>query len=193
MSRGFLLLGGIGAGKSAAAAVFARFGALVLSADDFARAVLAPGTTETTAVLERWPDVSDDGQTIDRRRLGRRVFSDGEALAELESITHPATRAALAEAVASYRGEMVAIEMPILRDWFPEWPRVVVDAPNEVRLLRALSRDDGRDEEEIRAMMDRQPSRAEWLAAADFLIDNSGDLQDLEDECRRVWEELVGD
>lgn len=190
MRPGFLLLGGIGAGKSAAADVFRGLGAVVLSADDFARDVLEPGTEETAAVIERWPEVSDDGRTIDRLRLGRTVFSDPKALAELESITHPPTQAALISAADDHGGDVVGIEMPILRDWFPGWPRVVVDAPPELCLARAGGRSGGMEESDVRAVMARQPNRSQWLLAADLVIDNSGDLGQLERECLRVWERL---
>ncbi len=193
MSQGFLLSGGIGAGKSTAAEVFRGLGAVVLSADEFARAVLAPGSPESAAVIERWPEASSDGRTVDRARLGRIVFSDGTALVELEAITHPATRTALAAEVDRHSGRVVVIEMPIVRDWFPGWSQVVVDASDEERVARAVGRGNVMEESDVRAVMARQPSRSEWLLAADYVIDNSGDLDRLEQQCRRVWRRVTSE
>jgi len=185
-----VLSGGIGAGKSAAAAIFAQFGATVLSADDTARRILDAGTSAATSVMDRWPQVATGG-VIDRTALGRLVFADPQQLTALEAITHPPTREALHEAVSAAAASDVIVEMPILRDWFEGWTTVIVDAADELRMERALGRSDGFDEDGIRAVMARQPSRAEWLLAADLVIDNRGDLEELTGECRRVWDRVT--
>jgi dephospho-CoA kinase len=186
-----VLSGGIGSGKSTAAAIFAQFGATVFSADEFARRVLDVETAASAAVLYKWPQVGDAG-VIDRTKLGRLVFADPEQLAALEAITHPPTRDALHDAVAAVPQSDVIVEMPILRDWFEDWTVVVVDAPDELRVERTLGRRDRFDESEIRAVMARQPSRAEWLLAADLVIDNRGSPAELTEQCRRVWERVAG-
>lgn len=185
-----VLSGGIGSGKSTAAAILARLGAEVFSADDFARRVLDAGTDASAAVIDRWPQVAD-GCAIDRIALRRLVFADPEELAELEAITHPPTRKALQEAVSAVAASDAVIEMPILRDWFNGWTIVIVDAPDDLRLERASGRDHRLDESDIRAVMARQPSRAEWLLAADLVIDNRGSIADLTEECRRVWDRVT--
>lgn len=163
---------------------------MVFSSDEFARRVLAPGTEATRLVLERWPETADDG-VIDRARLGRLVFSDAGRLAELEQIVHPYTRRSLAEAIDRVPAADIVVEMPILRDWFENWTVVVVDADDALRLTRAAARPDQMAEDDIRAVMERQPRRAEWLLAADFVIDNGGDVADLERECRAVWDRVT--
>lgn len=184
-----VLSGGIGSGKSTAAAILAQFGATVFAADEFARRVLDVGTRPAAAVIDRWPQVAD-GEAIDRTELGRLVFADPEQLAALEAITHPPTREALEEAISAAAESDLVVEMPILRDWFDDWPIAVVDAPDELRMERAAHRADRFDEQSLRAVMARQPSRAEWLLAADFVIDNRGSTADLTRECRRVWERV---
>ncbi len=190
MAARVILSGGIGSGKSTAANFLSDFGAVVFSSDEFARRVLSPGTEATRLVLERWPEVADDG-VIDRARLGRLVFSDAGRLAELEQIVHPYTRRSLAEAIDRVPAADIVVEMPILRDWFENWTVVVVDADDALRLTRAAARPDQMAEDDIRAVMERQPRRAEWLLAADFVIDNGGDMADLEIECRRVWDRVT--
>jgi dephospho-CoA kinase len=187
----FLLGGGIGSGKTAAAAFFRRLGAGVVSADDVGRAVLESGSAQSAMVLERWPEVATSGGGIDRRRLAGLVFSDPRLLAELEGITHPEIARRVLVEVAG-RGEgIVLIELPVLRDLPGEgWPWIVVDAPDEERVRRAVERGP-MAEDEVRLVMERQPSRGEWLAAATWVLDNSRDLVALEAECLRVWARLV--
>ncbi|HEX5630668.1 MAG TPA: dephospho-CoA kinase [Acidimicrobiia bacterium] len=190
-ARTFYLGGGIGSGKTAAGEILASLGAVVLSGDDAGRQVLLPGTPETAAVLARWPQAAAGERSIDRSALGAMVFADPSALAELEAITAPGIAERLMRAVAAHPDDTVLVEVPVLREVAGAgWPWVVVDAPDALRLQRAMERDPGRGEEQIRNIMARQPSRAEWLAAAEWVIDNGSDRDHLEAECRRLWAEI---
>lgn len=188
MALRFVLGGGIASGKSSAATCFEGLGVLIIRADEVARGVLEPDTPEFGAVAAAWPDVVAAGR-IDRAALGRTVFADPEALAHLEDITHPETRRRIRQVVEANAERASCVEIPILRDWFEGWPLVVVDAPEEFRLDRASERG-GLTRGEVRAIMARQAPRSEWLMAADYVIDNSGSIEDLEEQCRRVWERL---
>jgi dephospho-CoA kinase len=186
-----LLLGGIGSGKSTAADWFAAHGAHVISADDVARTVLAPGTEASATVLAMWPAADAGDGTVARETLGRIVFADPAELAALESIVHPATRAAIREEVADHPDDLVMVEMALLRDWYDDsWLRVVVDAPDDLRIARTIERESAMTADDVRQIMGRQAMRAEWLAVADFVIDNSGDRAALESQCETVWEWL---
>jgi dephospho-CoA kinase len=187
-----LLGGGIGSGKSAAASVFAGLGATIVSADEAGRDVLTPGSPATEAVAERWPLVMSADGTVDRAALARLVFADQAELRELERITHPAILRSMALRLAEVSdAPAVVVEIPLPGDWLgPGWARIVVDAPDDVRVQRLLER--GMTEDEIARRMSAQPTRLEWLESADHVIDNSGDRSRLEAECRRVWAALVG-
>lgn len=181
-----LLGGGIGSGKSAAGSVFVLLGASVLSADRVAHRVLEPGGEAEAAVAARWPEAVSDGR-IDRSRLARIVFEDHAARAELEGLTHPAIARLLAEEVAATPGRVVMVEVPLPVDLLgPGWRWVVVDAPDSLRLARLVAR--GMSREEARSRMAAQPTREQWLARAELVVDNSGDWQLLEEGCRRAWE-----
>jgi dephospho-CoA kinase len=189
MTKRFILSGGIGSGKSSAAAVFAELGADVIEADAIGHAVLEPGGPAFDAVVELWPEVLEGGR-IERRSLGRIVFADREALVRLESITHPAIQARILEVVAASPAQVAMVELPIPSDMLGSgWPRVIVDAPDDVRRRRL--RDRGMDDDEIDARMAAQPSRKTWLSLADIVIDNSGDLTDLRREVERAWQEML--
>jgi dephospho-CoA kinase len=185
-----LLGGGIGSGKSTAAAFFAVLGAAVLSADRAGHAVLEPGGPAAAGVEARWPGVVTGGR-IDRAALAAIVFADGAALAELEAITHPAIATLLRAQVAATEARVVMVEMPLPVDLLgPGWRWVVVDAPDGVRLARLLAR--GLAPEEAARRMAAQPSRGEGVARADLVVENGSDLFHLEAGCRLAWEAILG-
>lgn len=152
--------------------------------------MLEPGGAAHAAVVARWPAVVVEGR-IDRRALGRIVFADRAQLAELEAITHPAIHRELMTRVDAAAGAVV-VEVPIPVPWVPdEWPKVVVDAPDEVRVARLVAR--GLDVDEVTQRMGAQPSREEWLALADHVVDNGGTPEDLVAAVDRLVEELRRD
>jgi dephospho-CoA kinase len=194
MSRvdGILLTGGIGSGKSTAAALLAGLGAAVVSADAAGHRVLEPGGAAHRRVAARWPQAVASGGRIDRGRLASIVFADPAELADLEAITHPAIgEAVLAEVAERSDAPLVVVEVPLPGDRFGlGWPQVVVDAPDEVRIARLAGR--GMDSAEAARRIASQPDRESYLAGADYVLDNSGGLEHLAAGCRRLWVSFVG-
>lgn len=191
------LTGGIGSGKSTVAAMLAERGAVVVDADALAREAVAPGSPGLAQVVDRFGAgvLAPDG-SLDRAAVASVVFADPAALADLNAIVHPPVRAAIAERVAALDGQegVIVLAIPLLvesgRTHGAE-SVVVVDCPEDVALRRLV---DGRgmDEADARRRMAAQVSRAERLAAADMVIDNSGSLDDLRQAVDRVWGELAG-
>ena len=175
-----LLGGGIGSGKSTAAALFASWGAVVLSADRASHAVLEPGGEAAGAVARRWPEAVSEGR-IDRGRLARIVFGDPAARRELEAISHPAIKRHLEVQLALSPAGVVLVEMPLPIDLLgPGWPWVVVDAPDEVRLARLVAR--GMTAEDAARRMAVQAPRSEWLRRAAVVVDNGAGFEQLKVE-----------
>ncbi|MQA76911.1 MAG: dephospho-CoA kinase [Streptosporangiales bacterium] len=189
------LTGGIGSGKSEVTARLAARGAVVVDADVLAREVVAVGTDGLAEVVEAFgADVLAGDGSLDRPRLGRLVFGDPDARRRLEGIVHPRVRARRAEIVAAAPADAVVVEdVPLLvegglhRDYDLV---VVVDAPDDVRLDR-LVRLRGMTEEDARARIEAQASRDERLAVADVVVDNGGDLADLDPQVDALWARLT--
>lgn len=165
-----------------------ELGVKAIDADSIGHEVIAPDGPAFAAVAERWPDVVSGGR-IDRSALAAEVFGDPEALAELEGMTHPHIFGKISSRLQELSG-LVVVEIPLLgRPAFETMPRLVVDCADEIRLQRVIDR--GMDPDDARARMERQPSRAVWLAAADLVVPNHGSLEDLWPTVRALLQ-LVG-
>jgi dephospho-CoA kinase len=191
------LTGGIGAGKSAVADLLAEHGAVLIDADRIAREVVEPGGPAYQPLIDRFgPAIVDAEARIDRPALAAVVFSDSQALADLNAITHPAIGAEMARRKDAAAGTdaVVVLDIPLLRaehrDTMSLDAVVVVDAPVETALER-LVEIRGMTSDDAEARMAAQVSREERLTGADFVVDNSGDLAHLANEVERVWQGLL--
>lgn len=134
-------------------------------------------------------EVQGAGGSLDRRELARVAFSHPERRRALEAITHPLIRQEVTSLVAAARGPVVVVEIPLLdaarREQYALDAVVLVDAPPELCLHRALGR--GLGEHDARARMAAQPSADERRALADWTVVNDGDLTALAAEMERLW------
>lgn len=137
--------------------------------------------------------VGPDG-ALDRPALGALVFADDAKRARLNAIVHPRVGVLMAEwAAAAPPGGIVVYDIPLLVEGGARRGHdviVVVDADEESRFAR-LWENRGMDRESARARMAAQASREERLAVADYVVANTGSLEDLDRESDRVWDELV--
>ncbi len=172
--------GGIGSGKSTVLSILARLGFAVIEADRVGHQVIEPDGPAYSAVVEEWPAVVVDGR-IDRARLAAIVFTHHDQLARLEELTHPHIREAVAAQVAAAAGADVAVELPLATDLLgPGWIRLLVTAPESIRIARKTAA--GMAEQDVINRMNSQPAPAEWWAAADVIVENSGSPEELEHE-----------
>jgi dephospho-CoA kinase len=188
------LTGGIGSGKSTAAARFAELGAVVIDADVLAREVVGVGTPGLARVVSRFgPEMLRPDGSLDRPKLGERVFGDAAALADLNAIVHPLVAERRAELMAAAGPDAVVVsDVPLLVETGMAGDFdavVVVEAPLAVRLARLAAR--GLAEDEARARIARQASDEQRRAVATLVLDNSGDRAALERAVDAAWRELV--
>ena len=172
------LTGGIGSGKSAVADAFAALGADVTDTDRLAHVVTAPGAPGHDGILRAFgPGYFHPDGALDRAKLRERVFADAAARHELEAILHPLIRAAAAREVAAWTSPYGLLVVPLLFERGGHKDLVgrvlVVDCPEDVQVQRVMARS-GLAETAVRAIMATQLPRAERLARADDVLDNSG-------------------
>ncbi|GAB4098859.1 dephospho-CoA kinase [Sinomonas halotolerans] len=192
------LTGGIASGKSEVARRLAERGAVLVDADVLAREAVAPGSAGLAEVAEAFgPGVLADDGGLDRAALGAIVFADPARRKALNAIVHPRVRARAAEIVAAAEAAdpaaVIVQDIPLLVETGQAGSFdvvVVVDAPDEVRIARLAARS-GMGEDEARARMAAQASRAERLAAAHHVIENSGTVAELRAAVDRLWEDVL--
>lgn len=186
MSRPFsvALTGGLAAGKSAVAAVFARLGAAVIDTDAIARELTGPGGAALPAIVAAFgPDCLNAAGALDRVAMRARVFQDAQARRRLEAILHPMIRERVREWLAAVQAPYAVVVVPLLleawADYRPLVDRVlVVDCEAAAQLKRVMARD-GIAADLARRMLAAQATRQQRLALADDVIDNRGDLEAL--------------
>ena len=182
------LTGGIGSGKSTVASLLAERGATVVSADAIARELVQPGSPVLTALAERFgPDIIHASGELDRQTLADRAFASADGTVALDAIMHPLIRDEAERALTQATG-IVVYDMPLLAETDQQELVdivVVVDVPESVQVERASLRGLSRDDVERR--MKRQSTRADRLAIADFVLDNSGTLDDLARQVDLLW------
>ncbi len=177
------LTGGIGSGKSAAAAEFERLGADVVDTDAIAHE-LTGRAGRALPEIERvfGAALIGDNGALDRTRMRSLVFADPAAKKALEALLHPMIREESQRRIAASRGPYVVHVVPLLiesADYRSRVDRVlVIDAPEELQLERVRARS-GLSEADVRAIIAAQAARAERLAAADDVIENRGTIDAL--------------
>jgi dephospho-CoA kinase len=177
------LTGGIGSGKSAAAAEFERLGADVVDTDAIAHELTARGGRALPEIERIFgAALIGDGGALDRGRMRSLVFADPAAKNALEALLHPMIRDESQRRIAASRGPYVVHVVPLLiesADYRSRVDRVlVVDAPEELQVERVRARS-GLAEADVRAIIAAQAARAERVAAADDVIDNRGTIDAL--------------
>ncbi|NYE28095.1 dephospho-CoA kinase [Rhodanobacter sp. K2T2] len=171
--------GGIGAGKSSVTRRFEAFGVTVYDSDMAAREVVRPGTEGLSELIKAFgTEILDQRGELDRRAMRERVFTDASARKRLETVIHGRIRSWLYDHAISYEGPYCLLAIPLFAENISHYRWIqqvlLVDAPESLQLSRLMLRD-GIDETLARNMLAQQASRAERLALADDVIDNSGD------------------
>ena len=189
------LTGGIGSGKTAAADEFGRLGAAVVDTDAIAHELTQPGGAALAGIEQLFGRTFlDAAGAMDRKKMRDHVFADPAAKRALEALLHPMIREQSARRIAAARAPYVVHVVPLLIE-SPDYRRrvnrvLVVDAPEETQVARVRARS-RLPEEEVRAIMRTQVSRAERLAAADDVIDNGGSRDALRNQVAALHQKYL--
>ena len=190
------LTGGIASGKSTVAQMLACLGAAIVDADALAREVVEPGRDAWREIVKSFgPEVLQADRTLDRQKLRATIFNDPAARKKLESIIHPRVRALAEERIAQHAAAgypVVVYEVPLLFEGnLHEWLRPVVLVACSVEVQkRRLEQRDGVSAEAAQKHIAAQMSLEEKRRLADYIIENDGDLTELERQVRAVLEKI---
>lgn len=189
------LTGGIGSGKSTVASRLHELGARVIDADQVAREIVEPGQPALVDLAEAFEGILAEDGSLNRAELARQAFATPEATEKLNTITHPRIRERTQELFlkAEEQGvEFLVYDMPLLIE-NGEYKQmdhvVVVDAPDDVRVDRLVNQR-GLDEGDARRRIAAQIDRETRLKAADTVLDNGGERENLIAQVDRFWETI---
>ena len=177
------LTGGIGSGKSTVADLFVAEGAGLVDTDAIAHELTGPGGAAMPAITEAFgSEVVTQAGALDRAFMRRLVFAQPDAKTRLEAILHPLIRQLAIQRCRDSAAPYVMLAVPLLaetgayRDFYDRV--AVVDCPETLQIERVMTRS-GLSEQEVKAIMANQASRAQRLALADDVIVNSAGLGEL--------------
>jgi dephospho-CoA kinase len=189
------LTGGIASGKTAVSDHFSRLGIPVVDTDIISRELVAPGKPALRQIENQLGKafIQENG-SLNRRALRQHIFSHSDARILLESILHPAIRQEVARKLASLHDTPYAIVViPLLvenglQDMIDRV--LLVDVPEELQIQRVCERDNI-SREQARRILDAQASRDQRLAAADDILDNTGDRDTLSARVKALHERYL--
>ena len=191
------LTGGIGTGKTYVSSLLKDLGAAIVNADLLGHEVYAPQSEGWQAVVDTFGEqiVAENGE-IDRRALGGIVFSDENALLQLNAIMHPRIYSlteqrlnALAE-----RGENTAVlEAALLIEakWTPLVDEVWVTVSPVTDIITRLQERNNMDEDTARSRINSQMPQTERVQHADVVLENAGSLEELSAKIQDLWNSRV--
>lgn len=188
------LTGNIATGKSVVRRMLEHLGAYTIDADALSHRVISKGAPGYQPVLDRFGTwlLDKDGQ-IDRAKLGRLVFADGQALTQLEDIIHPYVSQAVDMLVKRSTQNVIVIEAIKLleSDLRSKCDTVwVTDADQKVQIERLVGKR-GMSQDDAKQRIHSQSAQKEKIAAATVVIKNNGSIENLWKEVNEAWKRLV--
>ena len=189
------LTGGIASGKSTAAAILRRLGAAVVDADELSRQVVRPGNEAWQEIVDAFGPVLLEDQTLDRKKLRKMVFDNPAARQRLESIIHPKVRALAEKSIHELEAAghvIIVYEVPLLYEGQLQlWLRPVILVACDVATQKQRLRDrDHLTDEEAQQHLDAQMSLAEKRRLADYVVENNGTVDELEQQLKAVLKKI---
>lgn len=190
------LTGGIGAGKSTVAQLFAQRGVPVIDSDVLAREVVAPGSPVLDVLVQRFgAEVVTAAGELDRGALAARAFASAEDTRALGQIMHPAIQARADAHYARYADERIVVhDVPLLVENGLSYRYHLVlgiDVPADIRLQRLVQLR-GMTSAEAQARIDQQATDAQRRAACDVLLDNTKSREGLRAAFDNIFAARIG-
>jgi len=186
-----VLTGGIATGKSTATMLLSLYGFRFIDADKITHQILDASSDK---IADLFGSEYIAGGKVDRGKLGKLIFADIVKRQDLEALLHPLIYdeiARLSEEQDRFKKPYI-IDIPLFfeGDRYPIGKSIVIYAPREKQLERLMKRE-GFSEEEALRRIESQMDIEEKRKRATWVIDNSGDLKQLQQECDRVKDEIL--
>ena len=188
------LTGGIGSGKSSAAALFEDIGVDLIDADDLARDSLSINSEGYKLLIEEFGDkYLDENKNINRELIRKLIFNDSNAKSKLESIIHPIVRSGIETFIKNKKSDYCIIVVPLIFETNSSkiYDRVlVIDCDVDVQISRTSKRDN-QTKSDIENIVNKQATREQRLSIADEVIVNNGSLDLLRNEVLKIHKKYL--
>ena len=192
------LTGNIASGKSLVASMLAKHGARVIDVDDIAKKIVEPGQPTWERIVESFgKDILNQDDTINRKTLGDIIFNDEQKRKVLNDITHPVIIQTARDKVEKFKKEnakVVIIEAALivekggLKDLIDKL--IVVTSDQNSQIDRLAGRNDFSQEEALSRINSQMPA-SEKAKHGDYVIDNSGSIEETEKQVYDLWKEIT--
>ncbi|MDR1876245.1 MAG: dephospho-CoA kinase [Flavobacteriaceae bacterium] len=186
------LTGGMGTGKSTVAKLFEEKGYPVYSSDSRAKELMMEDKDLKAKLIHLLGEDSYSGDTLNKKYIAQKIFSDKKLLQEQNALVHSAVRNDFKDWVAKQKGDFCIKEAAILFESGAHKDCdyiIVVTAPEQIRINRILSRD-GLTEEEIKKRLQNQWSQEKLADLADFQITNDSDMENIKTQVNHIIKQL---
>jgi dephospho-CoA kinase len=190
------LTGNLGTGKSEVAHTLAELGAVVINADELGHELLQPRTQTYLEIIDTFgKSILGRKKEIDRKKLGRKVFTNAEALSKLNRIMHPRIYNIVSQKIDEYSRSgvgVVVLEAALLIEagWRPLLDQLWVTIAPEAVVAERLKRARGLSEEQFLARLRTQMPQKEKAKLADVVIDTDCSMEELKARVTGLWQKL---
>ena len=184
------ITGGSGCGKTTALKTFESLGGTVLDCDAVYHELLKTDTAMLRAIEDRFPGTVEQG-SLNRQKLAAIVFSDKNALLDLNEITHSAVKQKVGQVLSQTDGHVAIDAIGLFEGGLAELcdTTVAVTAPREDRIERLMRRD-GLTREQILQRLDAQRSQEEFISLCDHHLSNDSTPEAFRIKCLAFWQGL---
>ncbi len=187
------LTGGIGSGKSSTCSILKLYGFEVIDCDKISHEVLDSLSQEVSLIFGK---EYVEGNRVERKKLGKLIFSDGEKKEELEKLLHPKIREKVGIEALKLEQKKVPyfVDIPLFFETknYNCAKSLLVYAPKELQIERIIKRDNLSEDEAIQRV-NSQIDIEKKREMSDYIVDNSKDLKNLQNECERIQKRIKED
>lgn len=183
------LTGGIGSGKSEVSRRFEKLGITLVDADVVARDVVLPGKPALESIRSHFgTDILLPDGSLNRAKLREIIFTDPAEKEWLEQLLHPVINQQIREQLALSTSAYAMLSSPLLLETQQHLlvDRILVVDTSEMLQIERASKRDANQEEQIKAIMATQLSRAERCSRATDIIQNHGDITELDEQITKL-------
>ena len=188
------LTGGIGSGKSAAAAIFKDLGIDSIDADDLARDSLKINSKGYELFINEFGEkYLDENKEINRELLRRDIFNDPVTKLKLENIIHPLVRSGIKAFINTSKSDYCIIVVPLIYETGSSklYDRIlVIDCDVDIQIERTFKRDN-QNKSEIENIINKQATREERMSIADEVILNNGSIEHLKNSILNIHKKYM--